>query len=136
MIRYVCKNPYCLFTYLSDTFDKNKKCDLCGQLFMSFGKPNLTQSKPNIVLSRHDLLKEYVMLQQKAISIGLTEDECIKSGRAVRLLSYEERKNALEKAGLWDESIIYKYVFVDGLMKMVVDRNAMNYRKRKNDGDN
>lgn len=135
MLRYVCENPNCLNTFLSPDLDIFKKCELCGEHLIHVGKPQRDgddKPYPPLGETKEDLKAKYVKARKHALSFGMTDDECLTVGRAVRKLSYEERKQALQENGLWQEDIIYKHVkSKEGLWKMVIDWSAMSYRKRK-----
>lgn len=66
---------------------------------------------------------------------GLLEYECLTMGRAFRKIRFEERKRLLQENDLWEENVIYKNVMMHGLLKMVIDKKATYYRKRKINND-
>ena len=133
MIRYVCKNPYCLNTFLSPDLDIFKRCELCDDTFIHVGNPERSNSDSYPPVETLEELKiKYIKMRDKALREGLTEDECLTVGRAVRKIRLPMRKKLLRESGLWKEGIVYKYIMKkNGLLKMVEDKRAT--RKIKND---
>lgn len=141
MLRYVCKNQNCLNTFLSHDLDIFKKCESCGEHLVHVGKPDKqgeTDYPPPE--TKEELKAKYIKLREKKLRIGLLKSECLTVGRAIRKLSFQERKQLLQEHGLWEEGIIYKHMMTEGdLLKIVVDKRAMYYQKKKgkkNEQDN
>src|SRR6185437_5531057 len=134
MIRYVCKNPYCLNTFLSPVLDIFKRCELCGDTFIRVGNPetNNDESLYPPLETIKELKNKYVKLRKKSLREGLTEEESLTIGRAVRKIPLYEREKLLRINGLWKNGIIYKHIMTkNGLIKMVEDKIAIKRKCKK-----
>lgn len=127
MIRYVCDNPYCLNTFLSEDLDRNKICEICGNRLIHFGHTKKFDLEHAEIRkeTREELKIKYIMLMEKSFNEGLTQEECIKLGRCFRIF-HRERNEILKSVPLWNQYDKYKFVLTENrLMKRV------KIRKRK-----
>ena len=136
MLRYVCKNPECLHTFLSPDLDKKRTCEICGSLLIYVGNPDikLTEDDYRFTLTLEELKKHYVKLTKRLFREGITDSECLIRGCAIRKLSFTSRETLLKENGLWntDSNIVYKMVKgKNELWKMVKDGKASRNQKRR-----
>lgn len=130
MIRYVCNNPVCLNSFLSDLYEPSKKCH-CGNILLHFG--NIPEKEIPKKLTSQQIIDLYPILWKKSLEIGITEEEGIILGKCVKLTTWEFRKKQLKKKGIHiSDNDIFKFTKTkDGLLKRVKDKDKI-YRKRKN----
>lgn len=132
MIRYVCDNPSCLNSFISEDLDIYNLCELCGSELIYIGKTKKDDVKnPYLPKETIEELKiKYVQLIEKSFNEGLTKDECCTVGRACRKIKHRDRKDLLKCVSSWKSDVHYKHVLTEsGLMKRVkIKKRKQNER--------